>query len=142
MLVQPILDGEAVMTYCNNEFNQTEIANSGEPGFLSSAIMYVLKVLSMPVLTPGLCIDSMVYQELGGFPNVEPHEAALFSGRVMLRYPHKVKFVHGATVLTSTRRAARENELGIAESLLRRTTAVREEGRIVWGNEVEFGSKS
>ena len=108
-MTTPIITGAAVLTCCNNIWDEKEIPTekAKEMQWMKVIMDQLSKAQSNPLysfLEPGSAIAREAYMFVGGFDDVQKWELLELSGRLFYNYPTMKKYVSDVNVIVSPRR--------------------------------------
>lgn len=118
-MCQPIIDGKAVITCCDNIFDLTDLAPEELIGMqIPELTLQVLnstqKTTAICCLEPGSAFSKQAYHYVGGFNDIPFHELFHLSTRMNYHYtPGMKRWIAEVSVFVSSRRAKRFNQFGI-----------------------------
>jgi hypothetical protein len=118
-MTDPILNGECVLTCCDNIFDLTdltpqELAKMQMPIGAANVLNSLQRVGHVACLEPGSAISKTAYNWVGGYADIPQHELWNLSHRILLKYmPFNIQHIPTTSVYMSARRAKKFADLGI-----------------------------
>lgn len=133
LMVQPILDQQAVLCVCDNAFNPVETEGARQAMQTPQSILDFLN--NTQRVTPfygflecGSAMDKEAYMYVGGFKDVKMWELFDISPRLFFAYPGMKRWINGVVAVTSARRALASARYGV--HALDYSNAYRSEGPV------------
>jgi len=131
---KPILNGECVLTCCDNLLNTNEIDDSAgkNDNVLVVRIAYTVankiqRDNMIVIYEPGMCFSRYAYDFCGGFNDVKQSEGGFISTRIIYNFGFKAKqHVPDAAVVVSARRAVASSKYGLIDTWFNYDNAFRE----------------
>ena len=131
---RPILNGECVLTCCDNFLNTNEIdENTGKNNnIILTRIAYsvtnqIQRDNMIVIFEPGMCFSRYAYDFCGGFNDIKQSEIALLSPRIIYHFGFAAKrHIPDASVVVSARRATASAKYGLIDTWLNYDNAFRE----------------
>ena len=131
---RPILNGECVLTCCDNLLNTNEIDDSAgkNDNVLVVRIAYTVankiqRDNMIVIYEPGMCFSRYAYDFCGGFNDVKQSEGGFISARIIYNFGFKAKqHVPDAAVVVSARRAVASSKYGLIDTWFNYDNAFRE----------------
>jgi glycosyltransferase involved in cell wall biosynthesis len=118
-MTEPILDGQCVLTVCDNIFDLTDLTPAELdamriPIVVCNMLNSAQRTAHMACLEPGSAFSRKAYNYVGGFNDVSQNELWLMSNRIILKYlPFNILHIPQTAVYVSARRAKKFVDLGI-----------------------------
>jgi glycosyltransferase involved in cell wall biosynthesis len=131
---KPILNGECVLTCCDNLLNTNEIDNSTATDqnviVVRGAYTVANKIQRdnmIVIYEPGMCFSRYAYDFCGGFNDVKQSEGGFISARIIYNFGFAAKrHIPDAAVVVSARRAIASARYGLVDTWFNYDNAFRE----------------
>lgn len=131
---KPILNGECVLTCCDNLLNTFEIdeKNRREENVLVVMMAYTVankiqKDNMIIIYEPGMCFSRYAYDFTGGFNDVKQSEGGFISARIIYNFGFGAKrHIPDAAVVVSARRAIASASHGLIDTWFNYDNAFRD----------------
>lgn len=129
-MIDPIINGEAVMTNCSNIINFDGVPEDvikKDPYLtltnpVAQAVNFIQRSTNYTTGDPGACFLKMVYEEVGGFTLDERSWEMAFNltPKVIWRYPGMIKNIKDVLIIQSPRRVLKHNYMGKYDKAVRK----------------------
>lgn len=131
---KPILNGECVLTCCDNLLNTNEIDNSTATDQNVMVVRGAYTVANkiqrdnmIVIYEPGMCFSRYAYDFCGGFNDVKQSEGGFISARIIYNFGFNAKrHIPDAAVVVSARRAIASARYGLLDTYVNYDNAFRE----------------
>ena len=133
---RPILNGECVLTCCDNLLNTNEM---DIPSATDQNVMVVRGAYTVAnkiqrdnmivIYEPGMCFSRYAYDFTGGFNDVKQSEGGFISARIIYNFGFGAKrHIPDAAVVVSARRALASSKYGLIDTWFNYDNAFRDSG--------------
>lgn len=134
LCTKPILNGECVLTCCDNLLNTNEIdeQTSKQESVIAARAAYnvanmIQKDNLIVIFEPGACFSRYSYDFCGGFNDIKQSEIAFLSPRLIYHFGFNAKrHIPDAAVVVSARRAIASARYGLVDTWFNYDNAFRE----------------
>ena len=121
-LVEPLHNGSAVLTCCDNQWNMRELKDGEKLPPDAFTVMQTVSELQrnplLPViLEPGMCFTWTAYEFVGGFFDVSWAEGLALSSKIIFKYPLYKQWIKDVVVFSSPRRALGFGKYGLLAAM-------------------------
>ena len=110
-LAKPILDGDAVLTCCDNVLDirpltVEQVQSINMVSQLNYQLSLAQRAPMFGFLEPGMTFSKEAYMRVGGFSDVTQYEGSFLAAKLIMSYtPAMKKWIEGVTAVVSARRA-------------------------------------
>ena len=131
---KPILNGECVLTCCDNLLNTNEMDEQTQKQENVVVVRTAYRVANMiqrdnmiVIYEPGMCFSRYAYDFCGGFNDVKQSEGGFISARIIYNFGFNAKrHIPDAAVVVSARRAVASAKYGLVDTWFNYDNAFRE----------------
>ena len=131
---KPILNGECVLTCCDNLLNTHEIdeRTQKQESVIAARTAYnvanmIQKDNMIVIFEPGACFSRYSYDFVGGFNDIKQSEIAFLSPRIIYNFGFNAKrYIQDTAVVVSARRAVASARYGLVDTWFNYDNAFRE----------------
>ena len=138
-ITKPILNGECVLTCCDNLLNTNEMDNSSATDQNVMIVRGAYTVANriqrdnmIVIYEPGMCFSRYAYDFTGGFNDVKQSEGGFISARIIYNFGFGSKrHIPDAAVVVSARRALASSRYGLIDTWFNYDNAFRDSDKFV-----------